>query len=76
MNDPKWIFETFGRNCEYAFTKTLILINAKLAKLELIKPLTIQITNVHHIPYYRVKHWYISLWRIHCPFYLMNWIKG
>ena len=55
MNDLQWIFEAFERNCEYAFTETLILINAKLAKLELVKPLTIQITNVHQVTYYQVK---------------------
>ena len=55
MNDQQWIFEAFERNCEYAFKETLILINAKLAKLELVKPLTIQITNVHQVTYYQVK---------------------
>ena len=55
MNDPQWIFEIFERNCEQAFTETLILINAKLARLELIKPLTIQIADVHQVPYYRLK---------------------
>ena len=30
--DPEWIFEIFERNCEYAFTETLILINAKLGQ--------------------------------------------
>ena len=37
------------------FTEILIILNASINKMGLIKPLSIQIANVHQIPHHRVR---------------------
>ena len=55
LDDPITIFQEFEYNYNFMFTETLIVLNSKMAQMNLIKPLSIQIANVHQAPFRRVQ---------------------